>query len=66
MRFLGTLLFLYGVAATVFAFLKQDSKGVFDWTNNWGVEAGWAIRIGFIVLGALFLLAGRSKGKKRD
>jgi hypothetical protein len=65
MKGLGSLLFIFGVASAVFAIAGREVR-LLLWINTWGPEVGWAIRVGFIVAGALLWLAGaraRSKSK---
>jgi len=62
MKGLGWLLFIFGVASTVFAFMDREVR-LLTWINNWGTEVGWAIRIGFIVLGALLWFVGARAAK---
>ncbi|HYD00133.1 MAG TPA: hypothetical protein VEB22_02820 [Phycisphaerales bacterium] len=58
MREVGRLLLLYGLLASV---LKLFFPGVYFlflyWVDQWGDAKGWAIRAGFMLLGAGLIAA---------
>lgn len=67
MKILGSLLILLGIAAIVITQVELALPGVDmanQWINNWGMEIGWAIRGGLIVLGLLLWVVGSMGGSK--
>lgn len=58
MRSWGSFLLIYGLIAAVLKLLHTGvGLLILFWVDTWGVEVGWAIRIGMIVVGAGLLLA---------
>ena len=62
MKSIGSLLFLFGAAAIVMGFM-DSVPSVLQWIYKWGEGTAWAIKVGFVVLGAALYLYG-SKQKK--
>jgi hypothetical protein len=61
MKSLGSLLFIFGAAAIIFGFMERVPR-ILEWIYNWGEGVAWAIKIGFIVVGALlFIMGNRQK-----
>jgi hypothetical protein len=61
MKSLGSLLFIFGAAAIIFGFMERVPR-ILEWIYNWGEGVAWAIKIGFIVVGALlFIIGSRQK-----
>jgi hypothetical protein len=66
MKSLGTLLFLFGAAAIIFGFMDKVPR-LLEWIYKWGEGTAWAIKIGFVVVGALiYIMAGRQSKKTND
>jgi hypothetical protein len=64
MRFLGLLLFLFGIATLALYFLKIDVEFL-RWIGNWGENAAWGIRGGATLLGLILLMSGKKGDKKK-
>ena len=62
MKSLGSLLFLFCAAAIVLGFMNKVPS-ILEWIYTWGDGAAWAIKIGFVVLGAVLYMMG-SKQKQ--
>jgi hypothetical protein len=62
MKSLGGFLALAGVMSIVLNFIGYNLK-ILMWIDNWGVPAGWGIRVGLIVVGALVYLIGSKMEK---
>lgn len=60
MRPIGFLLLVFGIGSIVFSFMNMELR-LLTWIGNWGEGPAWGIRIGFVVLGAILLFAGKSK-----
>ena len=60
MKSIGTLLFLYGVAAIVFGFMDRVPI-VLEWIYGWGETTAWAIKIGFVAIGAVLYFVGNKQ-----
>ena len=61
MKSLGSLLFLFGVAAIIFGFTDMVPV-VLTWIYKWGETTAWIIKIGLVVFGgALYLIGARKK-----
>lgn len=61
MKSIGSLLFLFGAAAIVFGFMERVPR-VLAWIYEWGEGPAWAIKIGFVVIGAaLYFIGNRQK-----
>ena len=64
MKGLGSLLFIFGLASTIFSFIEREVR-LLAWINNWGPGVAWAIRIGFMVVGGALWIAG-SRARARE
>lgn len=53
-----------GVISTVLSFMDMNLR-LLMWIDMWGEGAGWAIRIGLIVVGAVLFLRQKMTQKKR-
>lgn len=63
MKSLGSLLFIFGAAATIFGLMDRVPR-VLVWIYNWGETTAWVIKIGFMVLGAaLYIIGSRKKAE---
>ena len=60
MKSIGSLLFIFGVAAIIFGFMERVPR-LLIWIYNWGDGAAWAIKIAFVVAGAALYLMGRKQ-----
>lgn len=60
MKSIGSLLIVFGIAAIIFGFMEKVPK-LLVWIYNWGEGAAWAIKIGFVVVGAIFLIMGSKR-----
>jgi len=57
MRSIGMYMAIAGIASIVLLFMDMNLK-LLMWIDMWGPTAGWAIRIGLIVVGAaLFFMS---------
>jgi hypothetical protein len=63
MQKLGSLLVFLGAGSFLLHFANMDFILV-SWVDNWGVNAGNAIRIGMIVVGAILWFAGRQSAAR--
>ena len=54
----GLFLLLLGIASIIMNFIGFVPK-ILVWVDNWGVTAGWAIRVGITVLGTVLFLASK-------
>ena len=57
MKSIGWLLVILGVGSFVLNLIGMEFTYLM-WIDNWGVEAGWAIRGAMIVAGGLLLFLG--------
>ena len=62
MKSIGGFLALAGVLSIALHFIGWNLK-ILMWIDNWGTPAGWAIRIGLIVVGAIVYLIGSKMEK---
>jgi hypothetical protein len=60
MKSIGSLLFLFGAAAIVFGFMERVPR-VLAWIYEWGEGPAWAIKIGFVVIGAALYFIGNKQ-----
>lgn len=60
MKSIGSLLFLFGAAAIILGLMDKVPK-LLTWIYNWGEGAAWAIKVGFVVLGAVLYLVGNKQ-----
>ena len=58
MKSIGSLLFIIGLASTIFYFLNRELV-ILGWINNWGETVAWVIRGGLMVIGGGLWLAGK-------
>ena len=57
MKSIGTLLFIFGAAAIILGFMDRVPT-LMQWIYNFGECGAWAIKVGFVVIGAgLYLFA---------
>ena len=57
MKSIGTLLFIFGAAAIILGFMDRVPT-LMQWIYNFGEGGAWAIKVGFVVIGAgLYLFA---------
>ena len=57
MKSIGTLLFIFGAAAIILGFMDRVPT-LMQWVYNFGEGGAWAIKVGFVVIGAgLYLFA---------
>jgi hypothetical protein len=64
MRELGRVLVLFGVISAILKLLKLGVTLLFlYWVDNWGSDIGWAIRIGFILVGGGLIALSYRKPK---
>lgn len=59
MKFIGLFLFLAGLISLVLG-LTGANLLVLNWVNQYGETAGWGIRIGITLLGAILYYAFRN------
>lgn len=60
MKKIGGYIAIFGVIAILAPFFNLKLQ-YFSWIYDWGETAAWAIKIGFIVIGAaLYLLASKT------
>ncbi|HEX6811185.1 MAG TPA: hypothetical protein VF384_06160 [Planctomycetota bacterium] len=62
MRILGVLLVLLGLGSSIVEFMHVDTV-VLTWIDTWGEGAGWGIRAGCFLVGALLIKVGKPKKK---
>ena len=60
MKSIGSLLFLFGVAAIVLGFMDRV-PAVLEWIYGWGETTAWALKIGFVAIGAVLYLVGNKQ-----
>ena len=60
MKQIGGLLLFFGLGSMVLYLLEMEFI-VLQWIDTWGVETGWAIRIGMAVIGAILLFVASRK-----
>lgn len=61
MKSLGMYMALAGIISIALSFMERNLS-ILAWIDNWGETVGWAIRIGFIVVGgALYLMMPASE-----
>ena len=61
MKSIGTLLFIFGAAAIILGFMDRVPT-LMQWIYNFGEGGAWAIKVGFVVIGAgLYLFAVRQQ-----
>jgi len=65
MKSIGSLLFIFGAAAIIFGFMERVPR-LLMWIYNWGEGAAWAIKIGFVVVGAILYLMGRKQDTPKE
>ncbi|WP_298420477.1 hypothetical protein [uncultured Kordia sp.] len=58
MRTIGTYLAIFGIGSIILYFFDMQFR-LLMWIDMWGESAGWAIRIGMIVLGAILFVIGK-------
>jgi hypothetical protein len=63
MKSIGSLLFIFGLAAIIFGFMDMAPK-LLMWIYDWGEGAAWAIKIGFVVVGAVLYYLGTRQKKE--
>jgi hypothetical protein len=63
MKSIGSLLFIFGLAAIIFGFMDM-APTVLNWIYDWGEGAAWAIKIGFVVVGAVLYYLGTRQKKE--
>jgi hypothetical protein len=61
MKSIGSFLFLLGAAAIIFGFMNMYPR-ILKWIYDWGEGTAWAIKIGFVVVGAALYLLGSRGG----
>jgi len=57
MKTIGMYMAIAGIASIVLLFMNMNLS-LLMWIDNWGETTGWAIRIGFIVVGAALFFMG--------
>lgn len=57
MKKIGIYLAIFGIGSIVLNLIGMEFS-ILMWIDNWGLEVGWAIRGGMIVLGAILFLLG--------
>ncbi len=65
MKSIGSLLFIFGAAATIFGFMNKAPR-LMLWIYDWGPGAAWAIKIGFVVVGAILYMMGRKQQSQEE
>jgi hypothetical protein len=56
----GGYLLFFGVGSIVLGFLNMQFI-LLSWVDMWGPEIGWAIKIAFIVVGAVLWFLGKKQ-----
>ncbi|TLU61635.1 hypothetical protein FE810_14080 [Thalassotalea litorea] len=56
MKQVGLYLMIAGIASLLLNLVGYELK-ILMWVDNWGQNAGWAIRLGAIVVGAVMYFA---------
>ena len=64
MKNIGSLLFILGIGSIGLYFAELQFK-LLMWIDNWGPDIGWAIRGGFVALGAVLWLIGNSQAQEQ-
>lgn len=57
MKSVGWLLVIFGAGSFVLSLIGYNFS-LLMWIDNWGVEAGWAIRAAMVVAGGVLILLG--------
>lgn len=65
MRTIGTYLSLAGVISCVLLLMDRNLS-ILMWIDNWGQTTGWAIRIGFIVVGIIMFFMGSGNEEQAE
>jgi hypothetical protein len=61
MKSIGSLLFLFGAAAIILGFMDRVPT-LMQWIYDLGETGAWAVKIGFVVVGAaMYLIANKQK-----
>ena len=60
---IGGFLALAGVGSIILNFIGYNLR-ILIWIDKWGTAAGWGIRIGLIVVGALLWFIGSKYSSK--
>lgn len=60
MKLIGSLLLIFGIAAIIYGFLDRVPT-ILEWIYQWGEGPSWAIKVGFVVLGAILLIMASRK-----
>jgi hypothetical protein len=63
MKSIGSLLFIFGLAAIIFGFMDMAPK-LLLWIYDWGEGTAWAIKIGFVAVGAILYYLGTRQKKE--
>jgi hypothetical protein len=63
MKSIGGILLLFGLGSIALHFFNMEFR-LLSWIENWGLEIGWAIRIGLAVLGLALLILGTVSARK--
>ena len=59
MKTIGTFLIILGIAAIILGFMNSV-PAIAEWIYTWGEGIAWAIKIGFVVIGAaLYFIANK-------
>lgn len=63
---IGSFMALAGIISSVLSFFDYNLR-ILTWIDNWGYTAGWGIRIGLIVVGAiLFFVFKQGEEEEKD
>ncbi|HEY6503942.1 MAG TPA: hypothetical protein VIZ28_08220 [Chitinophagaceae bacterium] len=65
MKSIGSLLFIFGVAAIIFGFMDRVPS-LLEWIYEWGEGPAWAIKIGFVVVGGILYMMGRKQKSQEE
>ena len=60
MKSIGRILFLFGIDAIVLGFMDRV-PAVLEWIYGWGETTAWAIKIGFVAMGAVLYFVGNKQ-----
>lgn len=60
MKSIGSLLFIFGLAAIIFGFMERVPK-LLVWIYNWGESGAWIIKISLVVFGATIYYLGHKQ-----
>ena len=63
MKSIGSLLFLFGAAAIILGFMDRVPI-LLQWIYDLGETGAWAVKIGFVVVGAAMYLIGNKQKKE--